>query len=365
MTTTTPAEAPVRRRPWNDLPIADIERLCDDAVAVTFDVPEHLREDYAFAPGQSLILRRDFDGETERRNYSLCAQPGGRPRVGVRLLPGGRFSEWLVNEARRGDTVSVRRPTGRFVIDPDRGGRHVFVAAGSGITPILSMVSALLTNPDANATVIYGNRTTRSVMFADELADLKDTYPTRLDLVHVLSREPREVELFNGRLDRDRLHEILQHLVPVGQVDGFWLCGPYAMTTTARDVLADLDVPRNLVHAELFFVDDEPPPPPVRTDGPDTTTAGSSSVSVTLDGRTSTLNVARDQTVLDGAQAGRGDVPFACKGGVCGTCRARLTHGSVDMRRNYALEDDELEAGFVLTCQSVPTSDEVAVDYDA
>jgi ring-1,2-phenylacetyl-CoA epoxidase subunit PaaE len=340
-----------------------VERLCDDAAAVTFEVPAELSDTYDFLPGQSLTLRRTIAGREERRTYSICAPAGAAPRVGVRVVPDGLFSRWLVHEVRPGDEVEVQAPTGSFVVDPALGGRHVLIAAGSGITPVLSIASSLLTNPDAHVTLLYGNRRTSSVMFAEELADLKDSYGPRLELVHVLSREPREVELFSGRLDGARIRDILLALVPVDDVAGFWLCGPFAMVGPARDVLVGLGVDPRLVHAELFYVDDVPPPPArhdeAAYDGP------ASTVSVTLDGRTTELSLPKDRPLLDSAQQSRSDLPYACKGGVCGTCRAKVVSGEVDMRRNYALEVEEVEAGFVLTCQSYPVSDELVVDYDS
>lgn len=351
------------RGAFHPLRVARVDRLCDDAAAVTFDVPDDLTEDYRFRPGQSLTLRRRIDDREERRQYSICAPVGAAPRVGVRVVPDGVFSTWLVEQVRPGDEVEVETPSGTFGPDPDLGGRHVLIAAGSGITPVLSIASSLLAHPDAHVTLLYGNRRASSVMFSDEVADLKDEHPERFELVHVLSREPRDVELFSGRLDGDRLRRILTALVPVEDVDGYWLCGPFAMIEQAREVLRDLGVPAEKVHRELFFVDDLPPPPVEHAEagvrGP------SSLVSVTLDGRTTELRLPRDRPVLDSAQESRADLPYACKGGVCGTCRARVVSGEVHLRRNYALEDDELAEGYVLTCQSLPVSDELGLDYDA
>ena len=352
-----------RRTGFHSLRVADVERLCDDAVAVTFDVPPSLAETFAFAPGQSLTLRRSVDGRDERRSYSICAPAGSRPRVGVRLVPDGVFSSWLVNEVRAGDEVEVAAPTGSFTPDLTTGGHHVLVAAGSGITPVLSIASSLLATPDATVTVLYGNRRTDTVMFADELADLKDRWPARLELVHVLSREPREAELFTGRLDVDKLRALFDSLVPVAEVDHFWLCGPFGMVTGAQELLSSLGVPAERVHQELFYVDDVPPEPVKHVDP--AVSGASSEVTLVLDGRSTTMSLPRESSVLDGAQRFRPDLPFACKGGVCGTCRARVTEGSVDMRRNFALEKSEVDAGFVLTCQSHPVTDRVTVDYDA
>ena len=241
------------------------------------------------------------------------------------------------------------------------GGRHLCIAAGSGITPMLSVASTVLAS-DGDVTLLYGNRTSGSVMFAEELADLKNRYGSQLQLVHVLSREPRDVELFSGRLDAERLRRLLTVLAPAAQFDHVWLCGPHAMLLDAQAVLADLDVPRERVHFELFYVDE--PPPELHRAGP-VVSGETTEVTVVLDGLTTTAALPREQSILDGAQTMRADLPFACKGGVCGTCRARVTEGEVDMRRNYALEPAEVEAGFVLTCQSYPLEDPVTVDYDA
>ena len=329
---------------------------------MTFDVPADLREAYAFHAGQSLTIRRTIDGQEHRRSYSICAAAGQRPRIGVREIPDGVFSSWLVREVRPGDTVEVQTPTGSFRADPAAGGRHLCVAAGSGITPMLSIASTVLADPDARVTLLYGNRTSGSVMFAEELADLKNRYGPRLDLIHVLSREPRDTELFSGRLDADRLRRILSLLVPVGSLDHVWLCGPFGMIADSREVLAELGVDADSIHFELFYVD-EPPPELHRTEA--AVEGDTSDVTIVLDGRTTTAPMPRGQSILDGAAATRNDLPFACKGGVCGTCRARLCEGEADMRRNYALERAEVDQGFVLTCQTFPVSDEVTVDFDA
>ncbi|GAB3202621.1 phenylacetate-CoA oxygenase/reductase subunit PaaK [Geodermatophilus arenarius] len=356
--------APARRRPrFHPLRVAGVERLTDDAVAVTFDVPEDLAEDYAFRPGQALTLRRVDGDRDERRSYSICAPVGAAPRVGVREVPGGFFSSWLVHEVRPGDTIEVLPPSGTFTADLSQPADHVFVVAGSGITPALSLASTVLRDGESTVTVFYGNRRTNTVMFADELADLKDRFGPRLQLVHVLSREPRDTELTSGRLDRDRLRTLVGALVDAPHVDHWWLCGPHGMVSDARALLAELGVPAEKVHQELFYVDDVPPEP-VR--GDEETVAGpSAQVTVVLDGRSTTLALPRDVPVLDSAQRVRSDLPFACKGGVCGTCRARVTDGEVEMRRNYALEPAEVDAGYVLTCQSLPRSDAVTVDFDA
>jgi ring-1,2-phenylacetyl-CoA epoxidase subunit PaaE len=351
------------RAQFHPLTVAEVTRLCEDAVAVTLDVPAALEERFAFRPGQSLTVRRVINGREERRSYSICAPAGGRPRIGVREVADGLFSTWLVRDVRAGDTVEVAPPAGTFTPDLDVAAHHVLIAAGSGITPVLSIAASVLANPASTATVLYGNRRTDTVMFAEELADLKDRYPARLDLVHVLSREPREAELFTGRLDAQKLTALLRLLPDPAGVDHWWLCGPYGMVTDAQGVLARAQVPRERVHQELFYVDGLPPEP-VRHEDPGLTGAASE-VTVVLDSRSTTMLLAKDAPVLDGAQRSRPDLPFACKGGVCGTCRAKVTRGEVDMRRNFALEDAEVADGFVLTCQSLPVSDRLTVDYDA
>jgi ring-1,2-phenylacetyl-CoA epoxidase subunit PaaE len=352
-----------RRSDFHPLKVAHVERLTDDAVAVTFDVPGDLAADYRFKPGQALTLRR-VDGERdERRSYSICAPMGAPPRVGVREVPGGFFSSYLVHDVKPGDEIEVLPPSGTFTADLTVPGDHVFIVAGSGITPALSLAATVLRDGWSTVTVFYGNRRASTVMFADELADLKDAYGPRLQLAHVLSREPRDAELTTGRLDGPRLRTLIGNLVDAEHVDHWWLCGPHGMVSDARDVLAELGVPPGRVHQELFYVDDVPPQP-VRGDeanleGP------TSQVTVVLDGRSTTLALPRNASLLDSAQKVRADLPFACKGGVCGTCRARVTEGETQMRRNYALEPEEVEAGYVLTCQTVPLADTVTVDYDA
>lgn len=350
------------RTEFHTLAVAGVTRLCEDAAAITFDVPPELTPEYDFRPGQSLVLRRMVDGREERRNYSICSPAGAIPRIGVREVPGGLFSSWLVNEVRPGERIEVSTPTGSFTPDPDSPGHHVLVVAGSGITPALSIAASVLRHPASTVTLLYGNRRSSTVMFAEELADLKDRHTTRLQLVHVLSREARDVELFTGRIDAAKLEDLLALLPDTAEVDHWWLCGPYGMVTDAQTLLKWLDVPAERVHTELFYVGEEPPEPATH---PEPEIQGASSaITVVLDGLSTTVALPRDTTVLEGAQRTRPDLPFACKGGVCGTCRARVTEGEVRMRRNFALEEAEVAAGFVLTCQSLPVSDRVTVDYD-
>jgi ring-1,2-phenylacetyl-CoA epoxidase subunit PaaE len=348
------------RPAFHELPVARVDRLCADAVAVTFDVPPSLKDTFTFRPGQYLTLRQDVGGTEERRSYSICAPAGARPRIGVRRVEQGLFSAHIVDALKPGDTLEVLPPQGKFTPD-GTGKHHAFIVAGSGITPALSIMATLLDAEDASVTLLYGNRRTDTVMFADELADLKDRFPQRFQLVHVLSREPRDVELFSGRLDTERITKLLNDIVPTSDVDHWWLCGPYGMLLDADRALGAHDVPRDKIHRELFYVD-EPPPAPAH---PEASIVEGAKVTVRLDGRETTLTLPADTPILDAAQRVRADLPFACKGGVCGTCRARVTAGQVEMRRNYALEEHEVGQGFVLTCQSLPLSAEVTVDYDS
>ena len=362
-------EAGHRHAEFHSLRVSQIELLTDDAVAISFDVPPELAEAYDFEAGQHLTIRSPVVGDDVRRNYSICAPAGaGLLRVAVKRLSGGAFSRFVAGTLRVGDELEVMTPTGRFTTTFDRTQRkhYVAVAAGSGITPVLSILAtALRVEPESRFTLLYGNRTTKSIMFLEELEDLKNTYPERLHLVHVLSREEPDVELFHGRLDRDRLARILAALVPVADVDAWFLCGPYDMVVGGRQLLVDRGVEKRKIHAELFFVGDIPPTsqPPPSAAAADTT---ASAVTVVLDGRRTSFDLAPDGgSVLDAVLRERSDAPFACKGGVCGTCRAKIIEGKVEMTQNWALEDDEVERGYVLTCQSHPQTPRVVLDYDA
>jgi ring-1,2-phenylacetyl-CoA epoxidase subunit PaaE len=356
------AESTGRRRlraDFHPLVVKCVEPLTDDSAAITFAVPRELAGAFAFAPGQSLTVRRG----DQRRSYSICSPAGTAPRIGVREVSDGAVSGWLVHQVKAGDIVEAQVPSGTFTPDLTAAADHVLIAAGSGITPMMSIAASVLAaNSTSTVTLLYGNRRSGTVMFADEVADLKDAYPARMRIIHVLSREPQEVELHSGRLDRDRLARLLPVTVNVAGADHWWLCGPLGLVTDAMDVLASLGVDAGRVHRELFWVGDDPPAPQTHDDGP---ALDGATVTVVLDGRSSTFTLPAGSTVLDGAQQVRPDLPFACKGGVCGTCRARVTHGDAVMRRNYALENHEVKAGYVLTCQARPSSDEITVDYDA
>ena len=362
-----------RHGAFHPLTVAAVEALTADAVAVTFDVPEDRRADYVFRPGQHLTLRTMVAGVEVRRTYSICSSVGsGRLRVAVKRLEGGAFSGHATSALRAGDVIEVMTPTGRFgpVLDPLRSRRCALIAAGSGITPLLSIATSVLeVEPDSSVTLLYGNRTAASVMFLDDLADLKDRFPDRLRVLHVLSREEQEAELLSGRLDAPRLRRLLPALLPPDSVDEWYLCGPFAMVDGVQQVLAELGVTPGRVHTELFHVEGEGPRASVAPDPRSALVGATSSVAVTLDGRVTSVEVpltgVPPMRILDAVLAVRADAPFACKGGVCGTCRARVVSGEVSMARNYALDDEEVAGGFVLACQSVPVSDVVELDFDA
>ncbi len=367
--------APARRHRFVPLTVTDVEPLTDAAVAVTFALPD---EDdvaapfLAFEPGQHLTLRADIDGVQVRRSYSLClsrsrALATRTVRVASALVAGGRMSAWLNGSVRPGDTIEVLPPLGTFTstLRPGTARHHVFVAAGSGITPVLSLLTtALEEEPDATVTLFFGNRTTRDVMFLEELQDLKDAHLERVQIVNVLSREPTDVELLHGRIDAERLPRLLAVFAPLETVDDFFLCGPDGMVQEARAYLSSAGVDPARVHHEVFHVPSQDEPP--RRVVVDTSAPPQAVITVNLDGRTSRVEMpTRAESILEATLRVRPDAPFSCTGGVCGTCRARVTAGEVRMDRNYALEPDELAAGIVLACQSHPVTDEVTLDYDA
>ncbi|MFE7237631.1 2Fe-2S iron-sulfur cluster-binding protein [Streptomyces sp. NPDC057580] len=350
---------------FHPLRVRAIERLTDDSVAVTFAVPPELRETFRHKPGQHLNVRYTVHGEEIRRSYSICTPAADAPadpelQVGIRLVDGGAFSTYALKELAVGDQVEAMPPMGRFVLTP-RAGRYAAIVGGSGITPVLSIASTLLARePEARFCLIRSDRTAASTMFLDEVADLKDRYPDRFQLVTVLSREEQQAGLPSGRLDRERLTGLLPALLSVGEVDGWYLCGPFGLVRAAEDALHGLGVDRARIHQEIFHVDDGPAAPArTRIEAP-----AQSTLTATLDGRSGNWPVQDGESLLETVLRSRSDAPYACKGGVCGTCRAFLVSGEVRMNRNFALEPDETGAGYVLACQSHPLTPEVELDFD-
>ncbi|WP_285569795.1 2Fe-2S iron-sulfur cluster-binding protein [Streptomyces sp. RTGN2] len=350
---------------FHPLRVSAIERLTDDSVAVTFAVPPELRETFRHKPGQHLNVRYTVDGEEIRRSYSICAPATERPadpslKVGIRLVDGGAFSTYALKELAVGDQVEAMPPMGRFVLAP-RAGRFVAIVGGSGITPVLSIAATLLARePEASFCLIRSDRTAASTMFLDEVADLKDRYPDRFQLVTALSREEQQAGLPSGRLDRERLTGLLPALLPVAEVEGWYLCGPLGLVRAAEGALHGLGVDRTRIHQEIFHVEDVPE----AAARPRVEASAHSTLTATLDGRSGTWPVQEGESLLETVLRSRSDAPYACKGGVCGTCRAFLVSGEVRMDRNFALEPEETEGGYVLACQSHPVTGEVELDFD-
>ena len=363
--------APRRHSVFHPLRVASIERLTDDAVAITFEVPPELRDQFRFQAGQHVSIRSPVVGDDVRRNYSICAAATGdqRLRIGVKRIPDGIFSSYVAERLRPGDVLDIMTPTGSFstALRPGQRKRYGAIAAGSGITPVLSILStALEVEPESSAVLVYVNRTTLGIMFLEDLEDLKNRYPDRFQLIHVLDEEPLDVEILSGRLDADRLGRILDHLILPGDVDEWFLCGPLPMTDVARTVLLAYGADDQHVHRELFFVG---PPPAAGSRAPAAALAAEpetgAEVTVLLDGRSQTFVLPEDgASILDATLRYRADAPFACKNGVCGTCRAKVIEGKVRMDANYALEPADVAAGYALACQSHPAADRVVLDFD-
>ena len=352
---------------FHQLVVSEIQRVAEDAVAVTFEPPADLSGVFQFRAGQHLALRFELSGGEQRRSYSVCSPaPQGPLRVGVRRLPGGLVSTHIHDHLRVGDLVDVMPPAGSFTLAQGQPlGRLVALAAGSGITPVLSLVAtALGTDPAAEFTVVYSNRSVGSTMFLDELADLKDRWPARVQLFPLFSREPQTVAARNGRLDPARLRGLIEEIGRPESVSTWYLCGPLGMVGNAQQILGEAGIPLAKVRRELFFVEDEPP---VRSaaEAVELARPGEVTVRARLNGRETTFSTRRDVALVDGLAAVREDAPFSCKGGVCATCRARLLEGRVAMDHTYALDASDRENGFVLTCQAHPLTDVIVLDYDA
>lgn len=352
---------------FHRLRVRQVKRETDKAVSIAFDVPEALADDYRFTPGQYLTLRATLDGEDLRRSYSICAGPDdGELRVAVKQVDDGLFSRWVNTELRDGDVIEVMTPTGRFgaaASVPD-GGLYVAFVAGSGITPVLSIVRGVLQRePASRFFLFYGNRTGDDVLFRDELSDLKDRFLQRLSVLHVLSREEQDVPILNGRLDAAKVRVLLTAMVPAAGIDHAFVCGPAAMIEEVTAALLGLGLSAAQIHVERFVSADggrpRRPPVVVPPDAPPAHVAA-----LIVDGKRREVPVAAGEAILDAALRGGVDLPFACKGGMCATCRARLVEGEAVMDVNYSLEPWELRAGFVLTCQAHPTSRRVVVDFD-
>ena len=353
---------------FHKLRVAEVKRETPDSVSIRFEAPENLKDVFGFRAGQHLTLRREIGGEEVRRNYSLCVTPTeGVLKVAVKQMPGGLFSSWANSDLKPGEIVDVMAPHGSFCwdFDPKASRAYVAFAGGSGITPILSLMkTALETEPRSRFTLLYGNRTSTGVMFLEELAGLKDRYLDRLQVFHFLEDEEEEIDLFNGRLDSAKCAEILDRLVAPENVDVFFICGPGPMMDAIEQALAGKNVAKSKILIERFTTGELSAAQAAAARALEEKAAGLK-MSVTLNGRRA--NVAFDpekHSILDNVRAAGLPAPFACKGGVCATCRAKVTAGEVKMKVNYGLSDEELADGYVLTCQATPVTEGVALTYD-
>lgn len=354
-----------KRATFHLLKVAGLDHITDDAVAITFNVPDYLRDEFTYNAGQHVAVRATIAGDDVRRNYSICAPAGsGVLRIGVKRLPGGVFSSYAAERLRVGDSLEVLSPSGTFSAELHKkpGQHYGAVAAGSGITPILSIIATALDfDPECRATLIFVNANTSSIMFLEDLEDLKNKHLGRLQIFYVLDRERQEVEILSGHLDADRLSAILDGFGG-DAVDQWFLCGPLPLTDMVRNTLMARGVTDADIHRELFHASATPPRQALPVVGE---IAEGYNVTVVLDGRGTTFKLPPNtETVLDAAVKIRSELPYACKNGVCGTCRCKLVEGDVEMVQNFALEADEVEKGYVLACQSYPTTDNVVVDFD-
>ncbi len=352
---------------FHHLRVRDVRRETGQAVSIAFDVPPGLSDDYTFVPGQYLTLRATIDGQDVRRSYSICSgEQDGELRVAVKQVDDGLFSRWVNEQVKPGDTIDVMTPTGRFGADAvvPAGGVYAAFVAGSGVTPVLSIIRSVLhREPASQFFLFYGNRASHDVLFGEELAELKDRFLERLSVLHVLSREEQDVPILNGRLDGAKVRALLAAMVPAAAIDHAFICGPAEMIDTVQATLRALGLGADQIHIERFVSGHggQPRRTPivVPPDAPPAHVA-----TLIVDGKRRDVPVAAGEAILDAALRGGVDLPFACKGGMCATCRARIVDGTATMDVNYSLEPWELDAGFVLTCQAHPTSPTVVVDFD-
>lgn len=356
-------------RKFYPLTVREVRPETKNAVSLSFDVPADLTDKFHYRQGQHLVVRTTLDGEEVRRSYSICRSVNDQElRIAVKEVPGGRFSTYANKQLEAGATLDVMPPEGHFFIDldPEREGQYLAVAAGSGITPILSIVKTTLEiEPKSEITLFYGNKATSSTMFRDELQDLKNEYMSRLNLVYIFTREEQDIDLYNGRLDHDKCDALFDYWISAKKLTAAFICGPQLMTEDVRDSLIRHGMDRSRIHFELFTPVGGAPQPRKDRDSVQVDPESISEVSVIADGRSLTFPLVRDtKSILEAGNEEGGDLPFSCLAGVCSTCRAKVLEGQVEMDQNFALEDHEVEAGYVLTCQSYPVSDKVILDYD-
>ena len=354
---------------FHPLRVKSVRPETDEAVVVSFEVPAELAEQFRFTQGQHLTLKETISGSEQRRSYSICAGPSeGELRVGIRKVPGGVFSTWIAETLKAGDTLQVMTPEGRFFVPIDTAAsRHYLgIAGGSGITPILSIMKAVLSaEPKSRFTLIYGNRKQRSTMFTEEIEDLKNRYLSRLTLHMVFSQEATDLPLYNGRLGRAKIAEFLATLVDADDIDHAFVCGPHGVNDEAEAALLGGGVAPERIHIERFGIPDESGPGRAAVQPAREGDAADARITIVRDGLSRDIDFHAEQgNILDAAAAAGLEVPFSCKSGVCCTCRAKLLEGEVRMARNFALEKHEVAAGFVLTCQSHPLTEHVVLSFD-
>ncbi len=353
---------------FHTLSISDVARETSDAVSIAFAVPDTLRTAYAFLPGQYLTLRSRVDGADIRRSYSICAGlDDSELRVAIKRVEGGIFSSFANSQLRTGDKLEVMTPMGRFTASPEpaHSATYLGIACGSGITPILSILKSVLSRePDSRFVLLYGNRNSQSILFRDALDDLKDRYLGRLTVHHVLSREAQDIPLLHGRLDGERIKRLMQTMLPAASIDNAYLCGPQEMTIEARAALQALGVEPDHIHVELFTPAEGLIRKPL-TAPKERVLDTHAQITITFDGATQTIPGMKGESIIEAATRAGLDLPYSCRGGMCCTCRARITEGSVEMTQNFSLEPWEIAAGFTLTCQAHAMTDRVAVDFDA
>jgi ring-1,2-phenylacetyl-CoA epoxidase subunit PaaE len=361
---------------FHSLRVKRIDPLTADAAQITFAIPQDSHDAFEFKSGQFLTLRAQINGESVRRSYSICSAPALLAKqqeisVGIKRVEGGVFSSWATKQLKAGDAVDVMPPDGRFVTKTPHAKTRLMIAAGSGITPMLSMLThGLATEPSCRFTLVYGNQRTNTIMFSEALQDLKDRYPGRLQLIHILSRQATELPLSHGRIDGEKITELTRSLIDAQLVEEAFICGPEAMIEATEVALQSAGIPKERIHSERFasqHTTKSIAPRAMNTPGNNQNTPQSSlkyKLEIILDGKTNAMQLGDDDTVLDVALEQGLDMPYACKGGVCCTCRAKVIEGKVSMDKNYTLEQWEVDKGFVLTCQARCQTAKVVVSFD-
>jgi ring-1,2-phenylacetyl-CoA epoxidase subunit PaaE len=354
---------------FHSLRVKQIEKETDDCVSVSFEIPESLKETFQFKQGQSITIRKTINGEELRRNYSICSSPlDGELKVAIKKVAGGLFSNYANEIMQTGETIDVMPAVGTFYteLDPSQRKNYVAFAAGSGITPILSIIkTTLAVEPLSNFTLVFGNRTKSSIIFREELEALKDKYLTRFRVIHILSRERTDAPVNYGRIDAEKCEFLFEKLISLEKTDDFFLCGPEEMIFCLRDLLQEKNVPKKNIHFELFTVPGQKKSTVTTEKIEEEEQGEKSNISVKLDGIVFDFKLGyHGQSILDAALKQGADLPYACKGGVCCTCKAKLLEGKVEMDENWGLEADEVAAGFILTCQSHPRTETIRVDFD-